>query len=69
MPTVREAYKHLRLPVIDDAYENLHILTVQMARSGKKVMQFLSACRYVVNVVDGKVTLYKEEPRPGSREV
>jgi hypothetical protein len=30
----------------------------QMARSGKKVMQFLSDGRYVANVVDGKVTLY-----------
>ena len=30
----------------------------QMARSGKKVMQFLSAGRYVANVVDAKVTLY-----------
>jgi hypothetical protein len=30
----------------------------QLARSGKKVMQFLSAGRYVANVVDGKVTLY-----------
>jgi hypothetical protein len=30
----------------------------QMARSGKKVMQFLSGVRYVANVVDGKVTLY-----------
>jgi hypothetical protein len=30
----------------------------QMARSGKKVMQFLSEGRYVVNVFDGKVTLY-----------
>jgi hypothetical protein len=29
-----------------------------MARSGKKVMQFLSEGRYVANVVDGKVTLY-----------
>ena len=28
----------------------------QMARSGKKVMQFLSEGRYVANVVDGKVT-------------
>lgn len=32
----------------------------QMARSGKKVMQFLSNGRYVANVVDGKVTLYGE---------
>jgi hypothetical protein len=31
----------------------------QMARSGKKVMQFLSEGRYVANVVDGKVNLYK----------
>src|SRR5438876_3269487 len=30
----------------------------QMARSGKKVMQFLSEDRYVANVVDGKVTCY-----------
>ena len=30
----------------------------QMARSEKKVMQFLSEGRYVANVVDGKVTLY-----------
>jgi hypothetical protein len=30
----------------------------QMARSGKKVMQFLNEGRYVANVVDGKVTLY-----------
>lgn len=30
----------------------------QMARSGKKVMQFLSEGRYVANVVDGKITLY-----------
>lgn len=30
----------------------------QLARAGKKVMQFLSDGRYVANVVDGKVTLY-----------
>ena len=30
----------------------------QMARAGKKVMQFLSEGRYVANVVDGKVTRY-----------
>jgi hypothetical protein len=30
----------------------------QLARSGKKVMQFLSEGHYVANVVDGKVTLY-----------
>jgi len=30
----------------------------QMARAGKKVMQFLAGGRYVANVVDGKVILY-----------
>jgi hypothetical protein len=30
----------------------------QMARAGKKVMQFLSAGRYLAVVVDGKVTPY-----------
>ena len=30
----------------------------QMARTGKKVMQFLSEDRYVANVVDGKLTFY-----------
>ena len=30
----------------------------QLARSGRKVMQFLSEGRYLANVVDGKVTLY-----------
>ena len=32
----------------------------QMARAGKKVMQFLSEGRYMANVVDGKVNLYGE---------
>lgn len=30
----------------------------QLARSGKKVMQFLNEGKYVANVVDGKVTFY-----------
>jgi hypothetical protein len=30
----------------------------QLARSGKKVMQFLIEGRYVANVVDGKVNFY-----------
>jgi hypothetical protein len=30
----------------------------QMARSGKKVMQFLGAGRYVANVGEGRLTLY-----------
>jgi len=32
----------------------------QKERSGKKVMQFLSEGRYVANVVDERVTLYKK---------
>jgi hypothetical protein len=40
----------------------------QMARGGKKVMQFLSEGRYVANVADGKVTLYqKTRGRPVSK--
>ena len=38
----------------------------QMARAGKKVMQFLSEGRYVANVVDGKVNLYGK--RGGTNE-
>ncbi len=34
----------------------------QLARSGKRVMQFLSEGRYVANVVDGKVTMYGSKP-------
>ena len=30
----------------------------QMARAGKKVMQFLSDDGYLANVVDGRVTVY-----------
>jgi hypothetical protein len=36
----------------------------QMARSGKRVMQFLREGRYLANVVDGKVTMYSK--RAGS---
>jgi|SRR5271166_2023695 len=35
----------------------------QMARSGKKVMQFLSEGRYVANVVDGKANFYSRGER------
>jgi hypothetical protein len=34
----------------------------QLAREGKKVMQFLIAGRYVANVVDGEVHLYDKGP-------
>jgi len=30
----------------------------QLARSGKKVMQFLEGGRYIANVAEGKVTVY-----------
>ena len=32
----------------------------ELARQGKKVMQFLSEGRYLGNVVDGKVTWYRK---------
>ena len=37
----------------------------KMARSGKKVMQFLIVGRYVANVADGKVTPYKKRAEAG----
>jgi hypothetical protein len=36
-----------------------HSRWADMARSGVKVMQFLIEGRYVANVADGKVTLYR----------
>jgi hypothetical protein len=41
----------------------------QMARSGKKVMQFLSEGRYVANLVDGKLTLYDRRPEKTGEEM
>jgi hypothetical protein len=35
----------------------------QLAREGKKIMQFLSARRYIANVVDGRVQFYGEPNR------
>lgn len=35
----------------------------QLARQGKKVMQFLSGGRYIANVVDGKANIYDRERR------
>jgi hypothetical protein len=34
----------------------------QIARSGKKVMQFLNEGQYVASVADGKVTMYSGRP-------
>ncbi len=38
----------------------------QLARAGHKVMQFLSAGRYIGNVVDGKVTIYGRKKKSGT---
>ncbi len=38
----------------------------QLARAGHKVMQFLSAGRYIGNVVDGKVTIYGGKKNTGT---
>lgn len=38
-------------------------LWAQLAREGKKVMQFLSDRRYIANVVDGKVQFYGHSGR------
>jgi len=38
----------------------------QLARAGHKVMQFLSAGRYIGNVVDGKVTIYGGKKEGGT---
>jgi hypothetical protein len=37
-----------------------------MARSGKKVMQFLKRSRYIANVVDGKLTSYGRRGKTGN---
>ena len=44
MPTAREAYKHLRLPVIDDAFKSLHMLTVPSTLGPHR----LGAGRYII---------------------
>jgi hypothetical protein len=38
----------------------------QLAKAGHKVMQFLSAGRYIGNVVDGKVTIYGGRKKTGT---
>jgi len=39
----------------------------EMARAGKKVMQFTSGGRFFGNVADGKVTLYRRPDAPASK--
>jgi len=41
----------------------------QLARSGKKVMQFLQQGRYIANVSDGKVTFYRERSDAARRSL
>src|SRR5882762_9894092 len=41
----------------------------QLARTGHKVMQFLSAGRYIGVVVDGKATLYGGKKKSSTRPV
>jgi hypothetical protein len=38
----------------------------QLAREGKKVMQFLSDGRYIANIVDGKLQFYGRRDRARS---
>jgi hypothetical protein len=45
-------------PVVPQRIPQTKSRWAQLARSGEKVMQFLSAGRCVANVVDGKVNLY-----------
>jgi hypothetical protein len=40
----------------------------ELARSGAKVMQFLSSGRYIAVVVDGKVTMYGGAKRDASKK-
>jgi hypothetical protein len=39
----------------------------ELARGGQKVMQFLSGGRYIANVADGKLTLYRKGA-PGDKK-
>jgi hypothetical protein len=66
-PVRRTSKRHLR--EVDFAFDGNQIRGLeqnpetksrwaQMAREGKKVIQFLSDGRYVANVVDGKMTMY-----------
>lgn len=41
----------------------------QLARAGKRVMQFLDGGRYIGVVVDGKVTLYGKPPKASGKVV
>ena len=66
-PVVKTSRKRLREVVFDFDGNEIRAIEqnpetksrwAQMARAGKKVMQFISEGRYLANVVDGKLTLY-----------
>jgi hypothetical protein len=66
-PVQRTSRKHLREVVFPFDGKEIRAIEqnpetksrwAQMARAGKKVMQFISEGGYLANVVDGKLTLY-----------
>jgi hypothetical protein len=68
VPGARDSSKHLR--EVDFVFDGQPLRGLeqnqktesrraQLARAGHKVMQFLSAGRYVGNVLEGKETLYE----------
>ena len=61
VPTAREACKHLWLPVIDDASENLHMLTVLSTLGPHR----LDAGRYIQWSVTTPVACYALDTAEG----
>lgn len=53
-----ERYAHARSKVGIEENPETKSQWAQMARSGKKVMQFIQEGRYVAVVANGKVTMY-----------
>jgi hypothetical protein len=75
-PVLRTQRKRLRQVDFEFAGESLRGIEqnpetksrwAQLARAGKKVMQFTSGRRYLANVVDGKVTLYRKAAAPNTK--
>jgi hypothetical protein len=76
-PVRRTARQRLRQVDFDFEKENLRGLEqnpntrsrwAELARTGTKVMQFLSGGRYLANVADGKVTFYGKATVAGPRK-
>ena len=66
-PVIKTSRKHLREVVFDFDGNEIRAIEqnpqtksrwAQMARAGKKVMQFISEGSYLANVADGKLTFY-----------